>query len=291
VRTVNGAQLADQAVIKAGSVAFTGACAIFSGSGYIQSDSVTFTQGATLNPGNSPGIMVFSGDLILENVVTKMELAGANPGTGHDYINILGRFVIGENAVLNVDAIAGFVPETGQTFNLFDFDPAKLEGDFAAFINGTGRNYVCSPSTGVLVTLGVENGTGSQQAVDLANSLSMSGTTMNEEMSSVLGQLISAGTAGDQFVGDAFGGNLVPALAAANLEDGAEIYARFTPEGYGGVYEYAYRSLGFGRALVDQVDLTTGSKVYGDMAFSNQGICVDFHPELSRFFHREVSHL
>jgi fibronectin-binding autotransporter adhesin len=272
ILTVNGAPVANRAAISADSVSFTGACAMLAGTGYIDADSVTFSQGATLNPGNSPGVMVFSGDLILENSTTVMELAGNDPGTGYDYVNILGRFVIGENAVLNVNAINGFVPATGQTFNLFDFDPELLEGDFTTFVNGTGRNYVYSPSTGVLVTLGVENGTGNQQAAELAQTLATSADSTNTSMSSVLTQLINPGTESNSFVGAAAGGYLIPALTGTDPADRAAIFARFTPEGYGGVYEYAYRSLNFGRSFTGQVDLRAGPMFFGDVAVSGHGI-------------------
>jgi fibronectin-binding autotransporter adhesin len=283
VLTVNGDPVADRAAITAGSVSVTGACTVVNGSGFIQANSVTLTGGAQLNPGNSPGVIVFSGDLILENSVTTMELGGTARGTEYDSINVLGRFVIGQNAVLNVTLVNGFVPQTGQTFNLFDFDPATLTGDFASVTNATGLNYSFSPSSGVLVTLGAQDGTQAAQATALAQVLATTGGTVNTDVAAVLDQLINPGSAGTEFVGDLLGGSLLAALSSATPEARPIVFASFTPEGYGGVYEYAYRSLSFGRSIAQQVDLQDNPGVFGNVALSRQNIGSDSSTTLSDY--------
>jgi hypothetical protein len=158
------------------------------------------------------------------------------------------------------------VPQTGQLFNLFDSDAEKQEGDFERFINNTDQNYVYSQSTGSLINLGSKTGDAGQQAAGLAETLATSGNSTNGAIAATLNQLIVPGTAANASVGGAFGGNLLPALIDAAPSERDAIFAAFTPEGYGGVYEYAYRSLGFGRSLVDQVDLSTGAKTFADVA-------------------------
>ncbi|RAZ82095.1 beta strand repeat-containing protein [Cereibacter johrii] len=269
---VNGQAVPERAALRAGRMEFTGACAVLAGTGYIDVGSVTFTDGAVINPGQSPGILIFSGDLTLENSVTQMEVGGIRPGMDHDVIQVLGRFVIGDNAILNVTNINGFVPMAGQSFKLFDFDPTLLEGDFAGFANQSGENYVYSRSTGVLVSLGSQSSGNADQGTDLARDLSTLNGETNGEMSAVLDQLIKQGTQETANVGSVFGGNLVPALTTAAPEARQAIFARFTPEGYASAYEYAYRSLGFGRNIVDEVDLSKGSRFFGDAAIFSGGI-------------------
>ena len=196
----------------------------------------------------------------------------ADPGAFVRRIVVGGRFVIGTDAVLEVTNINGFVPAAGQAFNLFDFDPEQLEGDFASFVNGTGQNYVYSRSTGILVTLGALSDPGATlQGDELAEDLSTQNGSVNTDMRDVLSQLINIGSGVNANIGDIYGGNLVPAITAAAPEDRLGVFARFTPEGYGGVYEYAYRSLGFGQNIVDDIDLSRGPRLFGDVRMFSHG--------------------
>ncbi|SEN50181.1 autotransporter-associated beta strand repeat-containing protein [Loktanella fryxellensis] len=281
VLELNGRPVADQPTITAGQVRVTGACAVLAGTGFVDSARTVISGGGTLNPGQSPGVIVFSGDLTLEESTTIMEIAGAAPGTGHDYVNIGGRFTIGEDATLNVKLIDGYVPATGQAFNLFDFDPEQWTGEFDTIVNETGRNYVYAASTGVLVTLGAADGDDEEQVVDLSDNLGDFGSGTNNDASDVIDGFLSSG--GSNGVGGAFGGNLVPALAAADPEDRAAIFARFTSEGYGGVYEYAYRSLNFGSSFVDRVDIPSGPRTFADVRYMNQDIGSQSSQTLSDF--------
>ncbi len=57
-----------------------------------------------------------------------MELAGRGEGVQYDSLNVTGDFTLG--GALDVVLQNGFSPQSGDTFNLFDFDPARRTGTF-----------------------------------------------------------------------------------------------------------------------------------------------------------------
>jgi MYXO-CTERM domain-containing protein len=76
-------------------------------------------------PGMSPASVTL-GDPVFDNTLM-MELGGLTQGTEYDHIDILGTATLG--GALNVVTIDGFVPQSGNTFDLFD---GTLSGTFAS---------------------------------------------------------------------------------------------------------------------------------------------------------------
>jgi uncharacterized protein (TIGR03437 family) len=84
--------------------------------------------GATLNPGQSPGLLTISGNYTQgANSTLNLELGGLTPGTQYDQVAIGGTATLG--GTLNVTLINGFVPSHGNVFQVLTF--ATRTGDFA----------------------------------------------------------------------------------------------------------------------------------------------------------------
>ncbi len=75
----------------------------------------TVGTGGTLAPGNTPGILDITGDLVLDGGTLEFEIAGANPGE-FDQINVDGDVDL-LNGTLSVALLNGFNPG-GQSFDL-----------------------------------------------------------------------------------------------------------------------------------------------------------------------------
>lgn len=84
----------------------------------------------TLSPGNSPGIVLISGDYTHESTATlMMEIGGVIPGTDHDQLSVGGTFAI-NGGTLQIAQWNDFMPSLGDTFTLFTF--TNLTGSFDA---------------------------------------------------------------------------------------------------------------------------------------------------------------
>jgi hypothetical protein len=99
------------------------------------SGSGTFTGTGTvnfegdLNPGNSPAIVNFGGDVVLgADSTLKIEIGGATPGTSYDQVNVAGQLSLA--GALEISLIDGFVPTAGQTFDILN--AASLVGAFSS---------------------------------------------------------------------------------------------------------------------------------------------------------------
>ncbi len=101
----DGVTVASGATLK-GSGSFTG--------------PLTLVAGATLSPGNSPGLMTIGSGSMLSGT-TLMELAGLSRGTTYDAINVSGAGTITFGGTLQVTLTGGFSPVSGNSFNLFSF--------------------------------------------------------------------------------------------------------------------------------------------------------------------------
>ena len=79
----------------------------------------TLTINGGLNPGNSPGIINVTGDVVLGSTsVSTFEIFGTNAGTGYDQLNVTGNLTYG--GTLNLITTNGITPLTGTNyFNLF----------------------------------------------------------------------------------------------------------------------------------------------------------------------------
>lgn len=74
-------------------------------------------EGGTLAPGNSPGYMEIYGDLIVNQGVIDLEIAGTGYGE-YDELNIGGSSTFSADTVINLNFINGFAPSAFDDFNL-----------------------------------------------------------------------------------------------------------------------------------------------------------------------------
>jgi hypothetical protein len=96
----------------------------FSGSG-----RVLFEGG--YQPGNSPALINFGGDLQLGDANTLViELAGIQPGTEYDKLVVAG--VLSLAGVLDLQLLSGFNPVNGDAFDIFD--ATAFSGAFAQYL-------------------------------------------------------------------------------------------------------------------------------------------------------------
>ena len=137
---------------------------VFFGSynGGIVGGGAAFIEG-DLRPGNSPGVVSFGGDLVLDGLSqTFIDIGGTTPGFGtghHDQINVVGNATIGGN--LELDPYGGFVPVSGDKFVIMTYGSGT--GTFGT-VTGT------SPAPGLTYT-----------PVYLANSLVVLTTVTGEK--------------------------------------------------------------------------------------------------------------
>ena len=90
----------------------------------------TVVSDGKLSPGNSPGILEFTGDLTLNSEsITDIEIGGTAPGSQYDQIIVAGNADLGGK--LAVQLIDGFTPEAGQIFEVIEFGTAT--GSFDSF--------------------------------------------------------------------------------------------------------------------------------------------------------------
>ena len=102
----------------------------YSGAGGITGGGDVFFEG-DLRPGNSPASVTYSANVSLASTTRlTMELGGRTEGSQYDHLAVTGGFALGGN--LDVVLIGGFAPESGDRFNLFDYNSATLSGNFTA---------------------------------------------------------------------------------------------------------------------------------------------------------------
>jgi autotransporter-associated beta strand protein len=130
LRLENGRTIANDILNKAGTVIAADGLATLTGT--ITGDgtfSGPFSLAGVLSPGESPGVLSFQGDLVLEeDNHTLLEIGGLERGTEHDGINVTGKLELG--GVLTLVALDGFVPSAGDTFQIFH--AGTLEGEFVS---------------------------------------------------------------------------------------------------------------------------------------------------------------
>jgi hypothetical protein len=93
----------------------------------------TFLNGATVNPGNSPGTLTF-GDTTWSNVSLNMEIAGFASGE-YDVININGDLNLLNSFAINFDFANGldFDSVLGQSFNVLNVMGSFTGLDFSSW--------------------------------------------------------------------------------------------------------------------------------------------------------------
>ena len=77
----------------------------------------TLLTGATVNPGNSPGLLTFAGDVEANNVNWVMEIWGTERGVSYDAVDILGDFTLGGGMSVTLLALLDFDTLISQDFN------------------------------------------------------------------------------------------------------------------------------------------------------------------------------
>jgi fibronectin-binding autotransporter adhesin len=279
-----------QSTIKAQSISVSGAGASLQGIAYIDVEQLTISNGATIAPGASPGPLTVAGDFDMSlGGVAQMEIGGPSPATvpptvpgtaGYDQITIGGVFKLGGTSTLRIDPFGGFASTFGQTFNLFEFDADKKVDSFANFTNSTAMHYVYSEMTGELTSLGSNAFPIGQQ---LAQVSTVAPGQNGTQISSVVNQLANPATATNGII-SAGGGSLIGSLAAAAPGDRLAIFSRFTPEGYGGVFEYAYRSLQHNSNMFERIDtINPQSNNWVTLTYDNHAMKTDRSLTLSDY--------
>ncbi len=88
-----------------------------SGNGTFAGD--THLLGATVAPGNSPGLLTFAGDVIAENVDWLLEIWGTERGVagGYDGVDIEGDLRLVDGMLLSIFSLLDFDAIRGQSFN------------------------------------------------------------------------------------------------------------------------------------------------------------------------------
>lgn len=113
----------------ANTVVTVGASASLGGSGVIGGAT---TINGTLAPGNSPGLLTFSGDLTLGSGSTAVfEINGAGRGTGFDAVNVGGALTYGGTLNLVFDA-----PLSAGVYDLLGGGFLSQTGDFSTVLFG-----------------------------------------------------------------------------------------------------------------------------------------------------------
>ena len=107
----------------------SGSTAVFFGSfNGSTSGSGTVTIHGDLQPGASPGISSFGGDLVLGGgSTTLIELGGLIAGSGFDQLDITGNATL--NGTLEIDLINAFAPDAGDSFDILNW--GSLVGSFS----------------------------------------------------------------------------------------------------------------------------------------------------------------
>jgi autotransporter-associated beta strand protein len=92
-----------------------------------------FVLQGTLQPGNSPGLQIYDGNLTMESsALTFMEITGTGRGTEFDALNITGALTYGGDLALNFSSTFNI----GDSFNLFSF--GSQSGNFSSiFLSGS----------------------------------------------------------------------------------------------------------------------------------------------------------
>lgn len=109
----------DGDIINNGSIISNEATLIFagqlSGSGWVDAGIAIIAGG--LNPGNSPGLMNFTGDVAFtETSVFDVEILGTTLGTEYDSINVAGELTL--DGTLSAGLLDSYTPEAGDVFDI-----------------------------------------------------------------------------------------------------------------------------------------------------------------------------
>ncbi|WP_420566334.1 DUF4347 domain-containing protein [Thalassobaculum sp.] len=208
------------------------------------STAVTIQSGATIAPGNSPGI-INTGNLTLASGSTAtMEIDGTAAGTGYDQINVSGTVTI-SSAALNV--VLGYTPAIGDSYTLINNDGTDdVTGTFSGLAEGATTTI-----NGQLFRISYAGGTGNDvtlQAVEASSGDSggqpspaqaLSGTTADDLLRGADGNDTLYGLGGNDTLSggtdiDVLYGNLGDDLLYGNQAADSLYGGQGTDTAYGG---------------------------------------------------------
>src|SRR5260221_5619130 len=95
-----------------------------------------FSNSGVISPGNSPGIITVSGDLILNSLTTTdIEINGTTAGTQYDQIDVTGNADLGDS---NLNVILGYTPTVGDSFTILQTEiGGTISGIFGGLSDGS----------------------------------------------------------------------------------------------------------------------------------------------------------
>lgn len=125
----------------------------------------------TINPGNSPGTLNISGDLVADNSTINIEIGGLTQGTDFDFLNITGTADLDDTNTMVVSFLGGFVADAADSFTVlaanafaggtdpgiqFDFTATGGTFDVSFASNSiTFSNFTAVPEPGAAALLGL----------------------------------------------------------------------------------------------------------------------------------------
>jgi autotransporter-associated beta strand protein len=125
-----GAMLVNGALAPVSAVTVSGSSAVLGGTGTV--GAVFVSNGGTISPGDSPGILHTGPVTWGAGSVYRAELSGPNPGSGYDQLQVSGTADLSAGPTLSLSL--GFVPQLGQKFTILQAD--EVIGRFAGLDDG-----------------------------------------------------------------------------------------------------------------------------------------------------------
>ncbi|MEM1230761.1 MAG: autotransporter domain-containing protein [Pseudomonadota bacterium] len=123
--------------------------------GTIEAASVTLGAGSQLAPGNSPGILNITGDLLLDGGTIAFEIAGNQPGE-FDVLNVDGDVDL-SSGTISVEVLNGFNP-AGQNYDVLTASGSYTQDPGVVFTNvGVGPDFEYIVRTEGTTTIGAIN--------------------------------------------------------------------------------------------------------------------------------------
>jgi autotransporter-associated beta strand protein len=152
-----GAMLVNGALAATSAVTVSGSSAVLGGTGTV--GAVFVSNGGTISPGNSPGILHTGPVMWGAGSAYRAELNGPDPGNGYDQLQVSGTADLSAGPTLSLSL--GFVPVAGQKFTILQADQvtgtfAGLENGSAVVLNGLTFHIHYTPRS-VFLTFGTED--------------------------------------------------------------------------------------------------------------------------------------
>ncbi|MBK8959976.1 MAG: hypothetical protein IPM80_16520 [Proteobacteria bacterium] len=106
---------------------------VIAGNGRVELVKATLSEGVTIAPGSSAGLLTFGGNLDFDPLgLLEIELGGANAGVDFDRVAVTGNARL--DGRLELDLVGGFAPGDGDVFRILS--AASVSGIFDNIVNG-----------------------------------------------------------------------------------------------------------------------------------------------------------